>query len=74
MSCKYCGLGSNELKYPSKVRDQTPTPENMHYLQMINNKTTLKKISYYTQIRGQMGVTSRCYCELFCLHSSWIPS
>ena len=71
VDCECCGLGLVEIKCPFSVKGETPSSENLKYLYQITNSsnekiTTLKENSdYYFQVQGQMGVTSRKYCDFF---------
>ena len=67
VECKCCGQGLCEIKCPESIKDLSPSVENVPYSYVRNDsQITLKKNHpYYFQIQGQMGLTSRSYCDLF---------
>ncbi|XP_052783571.1 uncharacterized protein LOC128219691 [Mya arenaria] len=73
VQCDCCGKGLCEVKCPETVKNQIPTVDNIKYLLEDNGKLVLdSKHHYYFQIKGQMGILGRSFCDLFIytLHGS----
>lgn len=68
VSCSCCGDGLLEVKCPFSAADQPANVKHVAYLEIVNEKTRLKRThEYYSQVQYQMGVTKRHWCDFFFL-------